>query len=794
MVEDKNNAGTETDSSQLLHSHKLGDELHVGRPIKQGAFSKLSKGGKFLPLFAFLVLFGAVGTYYLVASNANPETTAGKQTSALERARQATLDIGSIDRSLQKSDNSTLGEQYAELAKERKQAIKELLAEGKVADVRSLFNVEGHGKASAKAQANLEKRASFSKSTLLLYESFGTEEGDDQHVEHYYLKSGNSERRIHFTAAPDDKFINKKISAKDVFEIDGEIVADTSQLELDAAQDAITTVPANNRKVAAVIIKFNHLTNTLTKDQIKTTVFGTTNKTANTYYREVSSNQLGLVGITDPTGDVFEVTITGDTTACNYSAWNTSARSALTAQGINLSNYNNVMLFFNRVSVCSWAGLAYIGTPTAPNIAPSTQLTSWYNGYMNPRETSHELGHNFGARHAGSYKCTENGTPVAYSAVAANCTLSGYGDSLDAMGSASIPRHFSVFNKLRFGFIPSTNLQTVTTSGTYSLKNPETLSTGIQAIRIPATVSSTGTVTEWYYLEYRQPSGIFDNFLATDPVVNGISIRIAGDYKSTGGSKLLDMTPATTSVLDSALAFGKTFTDTSRNLQITAVSAASGIASVKITSNTPACIQNTPTFSITPAAQWADPGKPLTYSMTITNNDTVSCPAQTFNVSGVLPAGLTQTLSASSVSLAPGASTTVTATVSSSGTIAAGYYSFSEQIVRSGATTVLGKVTASYNVNQVVNQPPIVTINAPVNGAVLSSKKATIAAYATSTSSAQVSSIKAYVDGTLVSSSTSNINYSWNLAKLKSGSHTITITAANSAGQTATKTITVTKP
>lgn len=793
MIEDKNN-DQESQDTTLLHSHRLGDELHVGSPIKRSIFSKIGRNGGVFPLFAFLVLFGAVGTYLLVASNANPETTPSKQASALERARQATLDIGSIDRSLQKSDNSTLGDQYAEIAKERKQAIKELLAENRASEVRTLLHPEGHGKANSKAQANLEKRTSFSKATLILNESFGPKEGEEVHLEEYYLKEGNTERRIYFTAKPDDKFINKKVSAKDVFELDSEIIADTSQLQLDAAQDAATTVPANNRKVAAIVARFANYTDAFTKDQVKTAVFGTTDKTTNTYYREVSTNQLGLVGIKDPAGDVFEVTITADTSTCAYATWGASVRSALTAQGVDLSGYNNVMMFFNWVSACKWAGVGTLGTPTPPNTVPSSQLTTWYNGYMDPRVTSHELGHNFGAHHANAYRCTENGTPVAYSAIASNCTVAEYGDYLDAMGSAGIPRHFSVFNKLRFGFIPPSSLQTITASGTYSLKNAETLSTGVQAIRIPAVVDSKGIVTEWYYLEYRQPYGLFDNYAATDAVVNGISIRMGGDYKAISSTKLLDMTPATTSIYDSALAFGKTFTDASRNLQITAVSAANGIASIKITSNTPTCVQNTPTFGITPSTQWSDPGKSLTYSLAITNNDTASCPAQTFNISGTLPTGLTQTLSSSSVSLAPGASTTVTATVTSNSTIAAGYYDFSEQIVRSGVATILGKVAASYNVNQVVNQPPIVTVSAPLNSAVLSGKKSTISAYATSTSSASVNSIKAYVDGALVSSSTSSINYSWNLAKLKSGSHTITVIATNSAGQSATKTITVTKP
>ena len=78
------------------------------------------------------------------------------------------------------------------------------------------------------------------------------------------------------------------------------------------------------------------------------------------------------------------------------------------------------------------------------------------------------------------------------------------------------------------------------TSGSYLLAPMEQPSAGaVQSLRIPR---PTG---DFYYLEFRQPFG-FDTYAATSAVVNGVSVRVSGDYTTDMKSYLLDMTPATT--------------------------------------------------------------------------------------------------------------------------------------------------------------------------------------------------------------------------------------------------------
>jgi chitodextrinase len=84
-------------------------------------------------------------------------------------------------------------------------------------------------------------------------------------------------------------------------------------------------------------------------------------------------------------------------------------------------------------------------------------------------------------------------------------------------------------------------------------------------------------------LELRQPWGtLFDNFSAADPVVNGVSIRIAPATTSIVQSKLVDANPSTTTFADAALAVGQTVVDPATGVSITTVSAGPLGATVSI--------------------------------------------------------------------------------------------------------------------------------------------------------------------------------------------------------------------
>jgi hypothetical protein len=165
---------------------------------------------------------------------------------------------------------------------------------------------------------------------------------------------------------------------------------------------------------------------------------------------------------------------------------------------------------------------------------------------------------------------------VALSSNLANCSYSEYGDPFSVMGNGG-NRHTHGQQLATLGWLSGSNLQTVSTTGTYALTSADDAGSAVKAIRV---ARGDGT---YVYLELRQPVGSnFDNFGASDPAVNGVSLRIANDWGGIVQSKLIDTTPATSSYNDAPLGVGATFTDPLSGASITTVSIASRTAQVLV--------------------------------------------------------------------------------------------------------------------------------------------------------------------------------------------------------------------
>ena len=316
-----------------------------------------------------------------------------------------------------------------------------------------------------------------------------------------------------------------------------------------AAAELQTTLAATTKRLAIILINFTDDTREpFTVAQTQTAFFGASpTKSVNTFYQEQS------YGAWDTVGDVFGYfTITADRTACNWSDWGAKGRDAATAAGINLSQYTNVVHVWPGQSACGWAGLAYL---------PGTY--SFLDGTISLYVATHELGHNYGAHHASTLNCTESGVRVAISA-GANCTANEYGDPFDTMGAAA--RLSSTWHRKQEAQLSTSDQLTVTTAGRYTVGVANSTSaTPHRIVRVPRGDGN------YFYLELRQPGGLIDTFLATDPVVNGVSIRLNADTARLQ-SKLIDTTPATATFTDAALAVGQTFSDPVSSVSITTVS------------------------------------------------------------------------------------------------------------------------------------------------------------------------------------------------------------------------------
>jgi hypothetical protein len=459
-----------------------------------------------------------------------------------------------------------------------------------------------------------------------------------------------------------------------------------------------TTAQTGAKTVATILFNFqNNATQPFAPSYAQDVVF-TATTSARAYYQESSFGTLSIGGKLDPVnGDVFGwYTISSGNTSCDYSTWASQANTAAQAAGVSLSGYTNIIYMFPKTSACSWSGLGTLGGSQ-----------TWINGLstsllVGVTEVAHELGHNFGAHHANRYVCTDtSGQRVAISSA---CSSVEYGDAYDVMGSSAnrqMDNHPNNFHKGQEGFLNAGNTLAVTTAGTYTLAPQETSTSGVQVIRVPRSSS------QYYYLEYRQPAGVFDQF-GTEPnalesnVTAGVTIRLGPAYSTTTQSLLLDTTPNTYSIVgtdfhDPALTVGRTFTDPSTGVNVTTLSADASGASVKVAFGGATCVAANPVVGLTPAGQWGTPGQTVSYTLSVTNNDGTACPTSTFAVSPSLPAGWTQSPASVSLPVVPGGSAMATVQITSPGTAPADFYNLTETAVAS-ATGSSGSASASYNI------------------------------------------------------------------------------------------------
>jgi M6 family metalloprotease-like protein len=433
--------------------------------------------------------------------------------------------------------------------------------------------------------------------------------------------------------------------------------------------------------------------------------------TASSFFMENSYQQTSITGSV-----VGWYTIPDSVTTCNTSQIAIDAQNAARGAGVNLSNYNRFVYAFPQDNACGFGGASDVG---------GNPSQSWINGTTGPGGNSldthiidHELGHAFGLWHSHLYDCGTTAT------IGPNCTIDEYGDILDTMGAPQ-PRspHYNAFQKERLGWLnygASPSIQTVTTSGTYTINPYELGGPGPNALKVLKSTDPTTGAKTWYYLESRQAIGL-DAFLTssntgcsscyTQNEITGVLFHLGTDGDG-NSSDLLDMTPATLTYywwFDPSLAIGQSFQDSTAGVSFTPTTADSTGATVQITMNNgPACTPANPSVSISPSQSLSvTSGTPVNFTVTVTDNDSSGCSAATFNLGSTLVSGWTGAWSAAALSLSPGKSGSATLTVTSPTGNADGYYNFAVSATNAAASSYSGQAAATY----VISAPGALSIS-----------------------------------------------------------------------------------
>jgi M6 family metalloprotease-like protein len=465
-----------------------------------------------------------------------------------------------------------------------------------------------------------------------------------------------------------------------------------------SAQTCSTTGAQN---VAVLLVTFPGVTppSNITQQSVYDMFFSTTGPSLDGYWRAASYGQ------TSATGNVFGwYTLDSSYANCsNLAALRDAAITAAASAGVQIQNYNRIFIMTTDFG-CGWTGLALgvcttLSSPNGSFTASTSFLdASWQGSQTEGAENAaHEGGHNMGLDHAQSRTFgTEPLGPLG-----AAGTLTEYGDPFSDMSTSNIG-HYALPHKAEtLNWISgSTNYQVVQSSGTWALQPLEFNPAGLVALKVQR---GTGN-NAWLWVEYRQNISIYDS------IWNPSGALIHYEDSTTGAhTQLLDFTPATSSMYDSALMPGSTWVDPYSNVSITVQSATTTGLTVSVSYGAVPCTAGAPGISVSPLDPSIYPGQTASYSVTVTNNDSSGCSSSTINLGSSEPSGWSTSLSASSVTLSPGQSASVTMGKGAPSGTPAGTYAVN---LSASSTSSSSSGTA----NATVMTPPSLAVNVSVSG------------------------------------------------------------------------------
>lgn len=537
------------------------------------------------------------------------------------------------------------------------------------------------------------------------------------------------------------------------------LVLDKRHVQLAAAGAATDTTPTGTATTGAVqgdqttlviLANFSDQAVSCTAADVQNRLFGSSGATMNQGYRQSSGN---LVSFSGQAVGPFSIDY-ASTGSCDINGWAAAAQTAARAAGFDAALYKRVSYVMPANPSCGWTGLASIGGPQP------TQ--SWVQNCASTGLFSHELGHNLQFHHAA--------TPS-----------DGYGDASDPMGAAKLVQS-NAANRVMAGWLAGSQVRDVSYGGSYAVDAVESATpANPRVLRL-----AKPDTAETYYLSVRQPTDI-------DAALNAGYLNSLSIHRSTG------TLPARTYLLAN-LAVGQSWSDSTNGIQVTLAGLTASTASVGVAFVGGSCVSQAPTLAISPTTQQAVPGSTLGYAVTVSNNDSPACAPSSIGIAQALPSGFSGILSATNVTLAPGASADLNWNVASPASSLDASYTLTAT-----ATALASGLATDGHASYVVlapppppppppptdTTPPTLTLTSPASGASLSGAKATISATASDASG--VKAVAFYIDGKLLGSvASAPYSLAWSLRKVSRGSHTVRVRAIDASGNAAEQTVNVT--
>lgn len=551
-------------------------------------------------------------------------------------------------------------------------------------------------------------------------ESFVLDSPNGEHRTRHVLRTGDGDLELFFAGdAPEAQTCGRAVVVQGV-RLESRVAVTFSAAGATATTTTGCTV-TGDQKTAVLLVTFPGLTPpaAVTPQAMSDAFFGTTGRSLDNYWREAS------YGKTSASGAVYGwFTLPSSYSCTTTDALRDAAITAAAGAGVNFQNYTRLFLVVPDMG-CGWSGAASLGCATLNSPSGSFTATTTYLNWnaLSTRDSTvalaaHEGGHNLGLAHANSRAFgTEALGPVGSTGV-----LTEYADGFSAMSNGGLG-HYAASQKADvLGWLTGPNVQTVQSSGTWTLQPLETATAGAQALKV---LRGTGG-SSYVWVEYRQPIGNYDNsyYLAPDvaqwytwanQVFTGALIHYV-DSTTGVQSHLLDFTPTSANgFYDPALAAGQTWTDPYSNLSITVQSATASGLTVAVNYGAPTanCVPAAPGVTLSPVSPSVYSGSSVSYTMTVANQDSAACPASTFTLASVQPTGWLGQLSSPSVSLSPGGIASVTLTEGVPSGTTPGTYALS-------ASAANGSYQASAPANASVVAPPSLTDTTAVSATTVS--------------------------------------------------------------------------